>query len=257
MSVDHPSLANSTSDTSASVEISLVVPLYNEEDSIAEMQSESMQALEEAGFDWELVLVDDGSKDGTLAGITPHPRVTVISFAQNAGQSAAMYAGIMAAKGEIIAMIDGDLQNDPADLPKLVKLIREGGADLACGYRANRKDSTWKRYQSKVANAVRSKFVGDGVRDTGCSLKAMKRDCRRALVPFYGMHRFIPALIGSRGYKVLETPVNHRPRAHGESKYGGGFNRVWKASVDMFGVRWLNRRALDIRINPPAESTES
>lgn len=232
----------------SSCELSLVVPLYNEEDSIAEMQAEAMDALEATGLDWELVLVDDGSRDQTLARIVPNPRVTVLSFEKNAGQSAAMYAGIMAAKGEIIAMIDGDLQNDPADLPKLVALIREQGADLACGYRANRKDTASKRWQSKIANKVRRAFVGDTVRDTGCSLKAMKRECRRALVPFYGMHRFIPALIGSRGYRVLETAVNHRPRAHGESKYGGGFNRVWKASLDMFGVRWLNRRALDIRL---------
>lgn len=232
----------------AELELSLVVPLYNEEDSIEEMQKEAMEALEKSGLDWELVLVDDGSKDKTLEKIQPHPRVTVLSFEQNAGQSAAMYSGIMAAKGEIIAMIDGDLQNDPADLPLLVDLIRNKGADLACGYRANRQDSQWKRVQSKIANAVRSRFVGDGVRDTGCSLKAMKRECRHALIPFYGMHRFIPALIGSRGYTVLEAPVNHRARAHGESKYGGGFHRVWKATGDMFGVRWLNKRALQIRI---------
>ena len=224
--------------------LSVVVPLYNEQDNVAELQKEIASAL--AGVEHELILVDDCSTDETLARIQRGPKVRVIEFAKNTGQSAAMYAGIMAAKGETIALLDGDLQNDPADVLKLLQLINNG-ADLACGYRAKRKDTTFKRIQSRIANAVRSRFTRDGVRDTGCTLKVMRRECREALVPFYGMHRFIPALIKGLGYKVTEMAVNHRPRVAGVSKYGFG-NRAWKATCDMFAVRWLLSRQVQIRI---------
>ena len=157
-----------------------------------------------------------------------------------------MFAGIHAARGEIIALIDGDLQNDPADIPRLLAEIAKG-ADLACGYRAKRKDTTFKRLQSRVANFVRSRFTGDGVRDTGCTLKAMRRPCRDALFPFTGMHRFIPALIKGAGFTITEIPVNHRPRQHGVSKYGFG-NRALRATMDMLGVRWLLSRRFSYRL---------
>jgi dolichol-phosphate mannosyltransferase len=224
--------------------VSVVIPLYNEEDNIAELQNELAAAL--TGIDHEVILVDDCSKDQTLARIERRPEVRVIEFAQNTGQSAAMYAGIHAARGDVIVLLDGDRQNDPADIPRLLAGI-EAGADLVCGYRANRKDTTFKRLQSRIANAVRSRFTGDGVRDTGCTLKAMRRDCREALVPFYGMHRFIPALIKGMGYKIAEVPTQHRPRVAGVSKYGFG-NRAWKATCDMFAVKWLLSRQLKIRI---------
>jgi hypothetical protein len=146
----------------------------------------------------------------------------------------------------VIVLLDGDRQNDPADIPKLLQEI-EKGADLVCGYRANRKDTTFKRIQSRIANFVRSRFTGDGVRDTGCTLKAMRRECREALVPFYGMHRFLPALIKGMGYKLAEVPTHHRPRVAGVSKYGFG-NRAWKATCDMFAVKWLLSRQIQIRI---------
>lgn len=224
--------------------VSVVIPLYNEEDNIAELQKELAAAL--AGIDHEIILVDDCSKDQTLSRIEKRPEVRVIEFAKNTGQSAAMYAGIQAARGDVIVLLDGDRQNDPADIPKLLAGI-EQGADLVCGYRANRKDTTFKRIQSRIANAVRSRFTGDGVRDTGCTLKAMRRECREALVPFYGMHRFIPALIKGMGYKIAEVPTQHRPRTAGVSKYGFG-NRAWKATCDMFAVKWLLSRQIQIRI---------
>ena len=224
--------------------LSVVVPLFNEQDNVGELQKEISSAL--AGVEHELILVDDCSSDDTLARIQRAPNVRVIEFAKNTGQSAAMYAGIMAANGDTIALLDGDLQNDPADILKLLESIKDG-ADLACGYRAKRKDTTFKRIQSRIANAVRSRFTRDGVRDTGCTLKVMRRDCREALVPFYGMHRFIPALIKGMGYKVTELPVNHRPRVAGVSKYGFG-NRAWKATCDMFAVRWLLSRQVQIRV---------
>ncbi len=169
--------------------VSVVIPLYNEEDNIAELQKELAAAL--SGVDHEVILVDDCSKDQTLARIDRQPGVRVIEFAKNTGQSAAMYAGIQAARGDIIVLLDGDRQNDPADIPKLLEGI-ENGADLVCGYRANRKDTTFKRFQSRVANFVRSRFTGDGVRDTGCTLKAMRRECREALVPL-PRHAPLPA----------------------------------------------------------------
>jgi len=224
--------------------LSVVIPLYNEEDNISELQRELAAAL--ASHPHELILVDDCSSDATLARIERGPGVRVLEFEKNSGQSAAMFAGIMAARGEVIVLLDGDRQNDPADIPRLVAEI-EKGADLVCGYRANRKDTKFKRVQSRIANAVRSRFTRDGVRDTGCTLKAMRRECREALVPFYGMHRFIPALVKGLGYQLVEVPVNHRPRVAGVSKYGFG-NRALKATMDMFAVRWMLSRQLRIRL---------
>jgi dolichol-phosphate mannosyltransferase len=160
-----------------------------------------------------------------------------------------MYAGLHAARGGTVVLIDGDLQNDPADIPKLLREI-ERGADLVCGYRAQRKDTMMKRLTSRIANFVRSRFTRDGVRDTGCTLKAMRRECIHALVPFKGMHRFIPALVKGAGYRLVEVPVNHRARKFGRSKYGLG-NRAVRATIDMFGVRWLLSRQLDHRLQEP------
>ena len=228
--------------------VSVVVPLFNEEENVPILQAELTSAL--AGLDYELIFVDDGSSDGTVAHIAAGPRVRVLRFARNAGQSAAMYAGLHAANGATAVLIDGDLQNDPADIPKLLAEL-ERGADLAVGYRAKRKDTVVKRITSRVANFVRSRFTKDGVRDTGCTLKAMRRECVGALVPFKGMHRFIPALIKGAGYRLVEVPVNHRPRQFGLSKYGLG-NRAVRATVDMFGVRWLLSRQLNYRIRRDA-----
>ncbi len=224
--------------------VSVVVPLFNEEENVPILQAELSAAL--AGLEHEIIFVDDGSTDATVARIQPAPEVRVLRFAANAGQSAAMYAGTNAARGAIVVLIDGDLQNDPADIPRLVAEIGRG-ADLVCGYRARRKDTLVKRLTSRIANFVRSRFTKDGVRDTGCTLKAMRRECVRTLVPFKGMHRFIPALVKGAGYKLVEIPVNHRARQFGLSKYGLG-NRAVRATVDMFGVRWLLSRQLNYRV---------
>ena len=223
--------------------VSVVVPLYNEAENVPILQAELTSAL--GDLDYEIIFVDDGSSDATVAQIAAGPSVRVLQFAKTAGQSAAMYAGLHAAHGRVAVLIDGDLQNDPADIPKLLAEI-ERGADLICGYRAVRKDTTVKRLTSRIANTVRSRFTKDGVRDTGCTLKAMRRECVHALVPFKGMHRFIPALIKGAGYTIAEVPVNHRPRKFGLSKYGLG-NRAVRATVDMFGVRWLLSRQLNYK----------
>jgi len=225
-------------------DVSVVVPLYNEEQSVAMLQRELADAL--TGLDYEIIFVDDGSQDKTGARIAANPRTRVLHFEKNAGQSAAIFAGLQAVRSEVAVLIDGDLQNDPADIPRLLAEISRG-ADLVCGYRARRKDTLLKRITSRVANFVRSRFTRDGVRDTGCTLKAMRRDCIGALVPFKGMHRFIPALVKGAGYRLVEIPVNHRPRRFGQSKYGLG-NRALRATVDMFGVRWLLSRRLNYQV---------
>jgi dolichol-phosphate mannosyltransferase len=224
--------------------VSVIVPLFNEEENISILQSELRAALD--GLDYEIVFVDDGSVDCTVERIETAPNVRLIRFEKNTGQSAALYAGLQAARGANAVLIDGDLQNDPADIPRLLAEIARG-ADLVCGYRINRQDTLVKRLTSWIANAVRSRFTKDGVRDTGCTLKAIRRECVSALVPFKGMHRFIPALIKGAGYRVVEIPVNHRPRRFGQSKYGLG-NRALRATIDMFGVRWLLSRRLNYKI---------
>lgn len=224
--------------------ISVVVPLFNEEENAPILQSELRSAL--GGLDHEIIFVDDGSTDRTVERIETAPNNRVIRFEENRGQSAAIYAGLQAARGATVVLIDGDLQNDPADIPRLLDEIARG-ADLVCGYRAQRKDTLLKRLTSRIANAVRSRFTKDGVRDTGCTLKAMRRECVSALLPFKGMHRFIPALVKGAGYRLVEIPVNHRPRRFGQSKYGLG-NRALRATIDMFGVRWLLSRRLNYKI---------
>jgi len=224
--------------------VSVVVPLYNEEENAPLLQAELATAL--SGLAHEVIFVDDGSTDQTVSRLTKAPEIRILQFEKNAGQSAAMYAGANAARGDVVVLIDGDLQNDPADIPRLLAEI-ERGADLVCGYRAQRKDTLVKRLTSRIANFVRSRFTKDGVRDTGCTLKAMRRECVRTLVPFKGMHRFIPALVKGAGYRLVEIPVNHRARKFGQSKYGLG-NRAVRATVDMFGVRWLLSRQLDYRV---------
>jgi dolichol-phosphate mannosyltransferase len=225
--------------------VSVVVPLFNEEENVPILQAELVAAL--AGIRHEIIFVDDGSTDQTRARLTESDEVRILHFEQNAGQSAAIHAGANAARGGVVVLIDGDLQNDPADIPRLLAEI-ERGADLVCGYRARRKDTLIKRLTSWVANSVRSRFTKDGVRDTGCTLKAMRRECVRTLVPFKGMHRFIPALVKGAGYRLVEIPVNHRARKFGQSKYGLG-NRALRATIDMFGVRWLLSRQLKYRLS--------
>ena len=228
----------------SSLALSVVVPLYNEEANLPILQEELRTAL--SGLDYEIIFVDDGSVDRTAERIESSREIRVIRFEKNSGQSAAIYAGLTAARGATVVIIDGDLQNDPADIPKLLAEIAHG-AHLVCGYRAKRQDTFVKRATSRIANAVRSRYTKDGVRDTGCTLKAMRRECVSALFPFKGMHRFIPALVKAAGYQLVEVPVNHRPRRFGQSKYGLG-NRAFRATIDMLGVRWLLSRRLSYKI---------
>ncbi|MEO6847770.1 MAG: glycosyltransferase family 2 protein [Chthoniobacterales bacterium] len=229
----------------ASVEtLSLVIPLYNEAENLPILQDQIEQALE--GYDYAVIFVDDGSTDSSAKSIRHTARTEIIRFESNAGQSAAMVAGMQKAKGDIIIFLDADLQNDPADIPLLVEEIQKG-ADLVCGYRKYRQDTFVKRLTGKIANTFRRALTGDEIRDSGCTLKAMRKSCRHALPLFRGMHRFIPALIKAHGYRIAEISVNHRPRKFGKSKYGL-YNRAFHVITDLFGVFWLTSRRLDYKI---------
>lgn len=228
--------------------ISVVVPIFNEAENMSILQKELRESLGER--DYEVVFVDDGSTDGTAGKIDQNDRrLRVLRFEKNAGQSAATFAGLNAARGDIVVLIDGDLQTDPADIPKLLEALQDD-VDLVCGYRVGRQDSWLKKVQSRIANFVRSRFTRDGVRDTGCGMKAMRRECVRAIVPFQGMHRFVPALVKGAGFRLAEMPVRHRARRFGESKYGkhGFRNRALRATIDMFAVRWLLSRQLNYKV---------
>ena len=230
-------------------DVSLVVPVYNERENVGALVTEIAAAL--AGRRYEIVAVDDGSTDGSLAELLrlkhAHPELHIVVFERNAGQSAAFVAGFRAARGRAIVTLDADLQNDPADVPALLAELERSGAACVAGYRANRRDTPWRRLQSRIANGVRNWLTAETIRDTGCSLKAFRADAVRALPAFNGMHRFLPTLIRRDGGTVTEVPVSHRPRRFGTTKYGM-WNRVFRALRDAFGVRWLLRRALRYRV---------
>jgi dolichol-phosphate mannosyltransferase len=229
-----------------SPEISVVVPVRDEAENIDPLLAEIAAAL--AGRAFEIVYVDDGSGDDTPARLAAArkrlPMLRVVRHRRGAGQSAGLVTGIRAARGTWIATLDGDGQNDPADIPNLLARAREGDAPtLVAGWRASRKDTAMKRFQSRIANAVRGGLLGDRTPDTGCGLKVFRRETFLRLPPFDHMHRFLPALVRRDGGTVVNVKVNHRPRAAGRSKYGM-MNRLWVGIVDLVGVIWLQRRPI-------------
>jgi glycosyltransferase involved in cell wall biosynthesis len=221
-------------------ELSVVVPLYNEEDNVVPLHEAVASSLTQAIPDFELVLVDDGSHDRTFARaealVRNDPRVRVVRLRRNYGQTAAMSAGIRYARGRTIVTMDGDLQNDPADIPRLLERLAEG-YEIVAGWRRRRRDAGARVFLSQVANRIISGVMGAAVKDSGCSLKAFHADLVRNL-PLYGdMHRFIPAISRLAGARLAEIEVNHRPRDFGVSKYG--FSRIWKVLLDIVSIRFL------------------
>jgi dolichol-phosphate mannosyltransferase len=228
-----------------SIEFSVVVPVCNEAGNVEPLAREIDAAL--AGRAYEMIFVDDGSTDDTAAillklkGALPALRVLRHSF--RSGQSAAVASGVRAARAPWIATLDGDGQNDPADIPKLIAARDENrGFALVMGNRkGSRRDTVYRRLQSSIANGVRSGLLGDGTPDTGCGIKLFPRDLFLELPRFDHMHRFLPALFQRHGARVISVPVSHRPRLRGTSKYGM-LNRLWVGIVDIAGVMWLRRR---------------
>jgi glycosyltransferase involved in cell wall biosynthesis len=234
------------SDANATIPaISVIVPVRNEAGNVAPLVAEIAAAL--AGRPFELVYVNDGSTDGTEAELrrlqTQHPWLRQIRHTASCGQSAALRTGIAAARGVIVATLDGDGQNDPAYLPQLIDALQQGAprVGLIAGQRVGRKASGFKRFQSRFANAVRNAILRDGTRDTGCGLKAMPRDVASALPYFDGLHRFLPALVRREGREIGYVDVIDRPRHSGVSNYGF-WDRLWVGILDLCGVWWLIRR---------------
>lgn len=224
--------------------ISLIIPVYNEEENLRDLYREISGSLAVLACGWEMVLVDDGSTDGSLSIIrelaAADPRVRYVSFARNCGQSAAFAAGFRYAGGDVVVTLDADLQNDPADIPAMLEVYGQG-VDMVIGWRARRQDTFVKRWASRFANWVRNGISRETVRDTGCSLKVMRTEMVRAIPMFTGMHRFLPTLMKLEGAKVAEVPVNHRPRSRGVSKYGI-WDRAWASAYDLLAVRWMQKR---------------
>lgn len=232
---------------SSQPDLSVVFPVYNEEENIPHLLREIAAAVDGRGWTYEIVAVDDGSSDRSLevlrASRTQYPMLRVLTLAKNSGQTAALDAAWHAARGRMVVSLDADLQNDPADIPQMVRKLEETKSDMVIGVRVNRQDTWSRRMQSRIGNGVRNWITGDQITDTGCSLKLVKREAIDRVRLFTGMHRFLPTLVRYAGYKVVEMPVNHRPRQFGVSKYGA-MNRAFRGLADCFAVRWMGTRML-------------
>jgi glycosyltransferase involved in cell wall biosynthesis len=226
--------------------LTVVIPVYNEAENIRPL----VERLDKALAGWtgalEILFVDDGSTDGTLEllveGQQREPRIRIARFTRHLGQTAAMAAGFRLARGRAIATLDGDLQNDPAEISRLVAMLEEW--DAVCGIRVRRQDGPWKRLSSRIANGFRNWVTGDDIVDTGCTLKAYRRECLEHLELFDGLHRFLPTLLKMRGWRVTQVPVSHQPRLRGKTKYGT-WGRLVKGLSDLWAVRWMSRNRID------------
>ncbi|MDP9175161.1 MAG: glycosyltransferase family 2 protein [Planctomycetota bacterium] len=238
------------------VELSLVVPAYNEQEVIPELLRRAEAALLLTAMPFEMLIIDDGSSDNTpgllAEAIITRPWLRILRMNCNCGQSAAFDAGFKAARGRIIVTIDADLQNDPEEIPRLISML--DGCDMITGWRQKRQDSPFRLFQTRMANRIRNWISDETIQDSASSLKVYKRHCLDGIHLFNGAHRFMPTLVKMRGFTVLETPVKHSPRYAGTAKYGFR-NRALRAFVDLLAVRWMKSRRLKYaatEISPPA-----
>jgi glycosyltransferase involved in cell wall biosynthesis len=226
--------------------LSVVIPVYNEAENIETLVAKLSSALHERAGEVEILFVNDGSTDGTLAILRQlqksDARIRIAHFRRNHGQTAAMAAGFRVARGQTVITMDGDLQNDPAEIPRLVEMLSEW--DCVCGIRTRRQDSLWKRISSRIGNGFRNWATGDNIVDTGCTLKAFRRECLDRLELYKGMHRFLPTLLKMRGFRVTQVPVSHHPRLRGKTKYGT-WGRLTKGLADVWAVRWMKKNRLN------------
>ena len=232
------------------IRLSAVVPVYNERENIHALIEELLREFVRLGSSFEIIVVDDGSTDGSAemldSAASRYAEIRVVHLARNAGQAAALDAGFAAARGEYLVTLDGDLQNDPSDIARLLEWVPQ--YDMVVGIRSRRQDTWLRRASSRVANRIRSAVLKDGIKDTGCSLKVFRRDLARALPRFRGMHRFMPALVMAQGARVKQLPVHHRPRKSGTTKYNVR-NRLGRGLADLAGVYWLQRRWASYRVS--------
>ncbi len=229
---------------------SIVVPFYNEQDNIEPLYGKIVAVFQALpGYDCECVFINDGSTDETPARLAAlkakDARVRPIHMARNSGQSAALIAGMRAARGDYILTLDGDLQNDPADFHEFLRLLQD--YDCVCGYRANRNDNWVRKASSQVANRVRNAVLHDGIRDSGCGAKGFRRACVQHLVAFNGVHRFLAVFMRAQGFSIVEHPVRHHARHSGVSKYGIN-NRLWRGLYDLVGVAWIRKRQVTVEV---------
>ncbi len=235
--------------SSGGIYLSVVAPAHNEVDNLPRLVEEIAAALAAREYRWEVIITDDASTDGTAAVLRDLrkkcPQLRVLSMRRRSGQTAAVDAGLRHARGTFIATLDADLQNDPADIPRLLDILqaRPQPCGFVNGWRADRHDPWIRLVSTRIANRVRNWLTHEQIHDSGCGLRVFRRECIERIKLFNGMHRFLPTLVKMEGYEVIEVPVNHRPRTAGKAKYGV-LNRLFKALRDAFAVRWMQQRML-------------
>lgn len=238
-----------SSPSASDLDLSLVIPVFNEEANLPLLWPEIRQVLDPTGLRYEIVFVDDGSRDRSAEVIRGFrerdPRVRLVRLKVNSGETAATDAGFKAARGRWVVTMDADLQNDPHDVPTLLSHLDRW--DAVTGWRPRREDPWIRKASSRLANWIRNRISGDSIQDSGCTFRAFRRECLRGLALYRGFHRFIPTLLRLKGFRVLEVPVNHRPRRFGESKYGIA-NRAFSAFRDLLVVRWMADRQLHYQV---------
>jgi len=240
----------STMNPPETIEISVVVPVFNEEENLPILIPKLAEVLNQIGRPYEMIFVDDGSSDGSRKilkeMLSQYPSLRMIGLKENRGLSTALMAGMKEAQGEWIVTLDSDLQNDPEDIPKLMAYLDR--YDMATGWRQKRRDTGLKKISSKIANSVRNWLSGEKIKDSACTLRVFKRECLNDIFVFNGMHRFLSTLVKMQGYRIIEVPVSHHTRKFGKSKYNIR-NRTWRAFVDLLVVRWMKRRRIDYEID--------
>ncbi len=222
--------------------ISVVIPVFNEEGNVLSLFNEVKKVCEENHYEFEIIFVDDKSTDSTVEQLKKLDPITIIEFRKNFGQTQALDAGIKQAKNNFIVTLDGDGQNDPHDIPKMLKYLIDNDLDLVSGWRKNRKDPIGKKIVSRTAHLLRSSLINDGIHDSGCALKVYRKECFDHLSLYGEMHRFVPALLKIKGFTIGEMVVNHRPRLHGKSKYS--WRRGMKGFIDMISVWYWKKFAV-------------
>jgi len=244
------------------IDVSVIIPLKDEEDSIPVLAKELEKAFAKTNYRWESIWIDDGSTDNSLAILrdinSNGSKHQFIALKNNFGQSAALIIGFSKARGRIFSMLDSDLQNDPADIPRLVQELENSDVDMVNGIRIRRQDNLIRLLSSRLANGFRNFMTGNSVKDVGCSIRAFYPHCVKRIPEFKGMHRFLPTIAKMNGYRMKEIPVNHRQRQYGKTKYGIN-NRLWVGLFDIIGIRWMQARGVkailkESSLNPEKEN---